>query len=92
MKTINCLVLTCHLCFLHLQVKVQGGCRICKRIWTLLRIHAQKCKDRDCPIPQCNAIREKMRQLQKQQQAMDDRRRQEMNRHYRMGGMAGAAG
>jgi E1A/CREB-binding protein len=27
-------------------------------------------------------IREKMRELQKQQQAMDDRRRQEMNRHY----------
>jgi hypothetical protein len=27
------------------------------------------------------AIREKMRQLQRQQQAMDDRRRQEMNRY-----------
>lgn len=65
------------------RVKVQGGCRICKRIWTLLRIHAQKCKDSNCPIPQCNAIREKMRQLQKQQQAMDDRRRLEMNRHMR---------
>jgi E1A/CREB-binding protein len=33
-------------------------------------------------------IREKMRELQKQQQAMDDRRRLEMNRHYRMGGGA----
>jgi E1A/CREB-binding protein len=65
------------------RIKVQGGCKICKRIWTLLRIHAQKCKDPDCPIPQCNAIREKMRQLQKQQQAMDDRRRLEMNRHMR---------
>lgn len=70
------------------KVKVQGGCRICKRIWTLLRIHAQKCKESVCPIPQCMVIREKMRELQKQQQAMDDRRRQEMNRHYRMG-MAG---
>lgn len=65
------------------RIKVQGGCKICKRIWTLLRIHAQKCKDPKCPIPQCNAIREKMRQLQKQQQAMDDRRRLEMNRHMR---------
>jgi E1A/CREB-binding protein len=35
-------------------------------------------------------IREKMRELQKQQQAMDDRRREEMNRHYRMN-MSGAA-
>jgi E1A/CREB-binding protein len=70
------------------KTKVQGGCRICKRIWTLLRIHAQKCKDAVCPIPQCMVIREKMRELQKQQQAMDDRRRLEMNRHYRMGGGA----
>lgn len=70
--------------FFSRQVKVQGGCKICKRIWTLLRIHAQKCKESVCPIPQCMAIREKMRQLQKQQQAMDDRRRMEMNRHFRM--------
>ncbi|CAB9517362.1 Probable histone acetyltransferase HAC-like 1 [Seminavis robusta] len=63
------------------KIKVQGGCKICKRIWTLLRIHAQKCKESVCPIPQCMAIREKMRQLQRQQQAMDDRRRLEMNRH-----------
>jgi len=62
-------------------VKASGGCKICKRIWTLLRIHAQKCKDPRCKIPQCMAIRERIRQLAKQQQAMDDRRRQEMNRH-----------
>eukprot|EP00542_Grammatophora_oceanica_P014911 CAMPEP_0194032300 /NCGR_PEP_ID=MMETSP0009_2-20130614/5275_1 /TAXON_ID=210454 /ORGANISM="Grammatophora oceanica, Strain CCMP 410" /LENGTH=1696 /DNA_ID=CAMNT_0038672697 /DNA_START=105 /DNA_END=5195 /DNA_ORIENTATION=+ len=64
--------------------KSSGGCKICKRIWTLLRIHAQKCKEPVCPIPQCMAIRERIRQLAKQQQAMDDRRRQEMNRAYRM--------
>lgn len=66
-------------------LKASGGCKICKRIWTLLRIHAQKCKDSVCPIPQCMAIRERIRQLAKQQQAMDDRRRQEMNRAFRMG-------
>jgi len=74
--------------FMCLQTKVVGGCRICKRIWTLLRIHAQRCKEPVCPIPQCMIIREKMRELKKQQQAMDDRRRQEMNRHY---GRSGAA-
>jgi len=62
------------------KVRASGGCKICKRIWTLLRIHAQKCKDTVCPVPQCMAIRERIRQLAKQQQAMDDRRRQEMNR------------
>eukprot|EP00978_Attheya_sp_CCMP212_P043915 scaffold294920_cov59-Attheya_sp.AAC.5 len=66
------------------KAKASGGCKICKRIWTLLRIHAQQCKGAVCPIPQCMAIRERIRQLAKQQQAMDDRRRQEMNRHYRM--------
>jgi E1A/CREB-binding protein len=69
------------------QTKASGGCKICKRIWTLLRIHAQQCKNSNCPIPQCIAIRKRIRQLQQKQQAMDDRRRQEMNRHYRMGMM-----
>jgi len=67
---------------LSCQIKASGGCKICKRIWTLLRFHAQNCKVRDCPMPQCNGIRERIRQLKKQQQAMDDRRRQEMNRHF----------
>lgn len=67
------------------KLKASGGCKICKRIWTLLRIHAQHCRASLCPIPQCMAIRERIRQLKKQQQAMDDRRRMEMNRHYRMG-------
>jgi E1A/CREB-binding protein len=89
----NCAKMKSYLHHSHVcTVKASGGCRICKRIWTLLRIHAQKCKDRNCPIPQCNAIREKMRQLQKQQQAMDDRRRLEMNRHMRFGGAAAPVG
>ncbi|KAL7543116.1 hypothetical protein ACHAXR_012415 [Thalassiosira sp. AJA248-18] len=65
------------------KIKASGGCKICKRIWTLLRIHAQQCKSSSCPIPQCIAIRKRIRQLQMKQRAMDDRRRQEMNRHYR---------
>ena len=38
------------------KLKASGGCLICKRVWTLLRIHAQKCKDAVCPVPQCMAI------------------------------------
>eukprot|EP00584_Thalassiosira_punctigera_P019572 CAMPEP_0172557286 /NCGR_PEP_ID=MMETSP1067-20121228/72428_1 /TAXON_ID=265564 ORGANISM="Thalassiosira punctigera, Strain Tpunct2005C2" /NCGR_SAMPLE_ID=MMETSP1067 /ASSEMBLY_ACC=CAM_ASM_000444 /LENGTH=784 /DNA_ID=CAMNT_0013346341 /DNA_START=1 /DNA_END=2355 /DNA_ORIENTATION=+ len=70
------------------KIKASGGCKVCKRIWTLLRIHAQQCKSSSCPIPQCIAIRKRIRQLQVKQRAMDDRRRQEMNRHYRMGMMS----
>jgi len=66
------------------QVKATGGCHVCKRIWALLQLHARQCKAPTCPVPNCMAIRERFRQLKKQQQAMDDRRRQEMNRHSRM--------
>lgn len=65
------------------KIKAAGGCKICKRIWTLLRIHAQQCKNPVCTVPNCISICERFRQLAKQQQAMDDRRRLEMNRAYR---------
>lgn len=66
------------------QIKATGGCHVCKRIWGLLQIHARQCKEATCRVPNCVSIRERYRQLTKQQQAMDDRRRQEMNRAYRM--------
>jgi len=62
------------------------NCKICKNILLLLRMHAVKCSKRDCRFPLCMKFRERLRQLAQQQQAMDDRRRQEMNRHYRSGG------
>jgi len=64
------------------KVKANGGCNVCKRIWALLQIHARQCKTDNCPVPNCMAIRERYRQLQLQQQAMDDRRRQMMNQTY----------
>eukprot|EP00547_Thalassionema_nitzschioides_P017986 CAMPEP_0194252774 /NCGR_PEP_ID=MMETSP0158-20130606/28374_1 /TAXON_ID=33649 /ORGANISM="Thalassionema nitzschioides, Strain L26-B" /LENGTH=428 /DNA_ID=CAMNT_0038990263 /DNA_START=48 /DNA_END=1334 /DNA_ORIENTATION=- len=45
------------------QVKHSGGCIICKRIWTTLCTHAMSCENSLCRIPQCKAIRVKMRQL-----------------------------
>ena len=68
--------------------RANGLCHICKRIWMLFQIHARQCKESNCKVPNCNTIREKLRQLTKQQQAMDDRRRQEMNRAYRVGNRA----
>jgi E1A/CREB-binding protein len=65
------------------QIKSSGGCPVCKRIWALLQLHARQCKAVNCLVPNCMAIRERVRQLKNQQQAMDDRRRQEMNRAYR---------
>jgi E1A/CREB-binding protein len=65
------------------KIKQQGGCKVCKRILTLLKYHAQSCKNTHCPIPQCRVIRERIRLMARQQQAMDDRRRQMMNQNFR---------
>ena len=54
------------------KVKANGGCSVCKRIWALLQIHARQCKTENCAVPNCRAIRERYRQLELQQQAMDD--------------------
>jgi E1A/CREB-binding protein len=64
--------------------KHAGGCNVCKRIYTLLQIHARQCKNPNCPVPKCLAFRQRFRQLQEQQRAMDDRRRQQMNIQYHM--------
>eukprot|EP00985_Skeletonema_marinoi_P022104 scaffold13910_cov132-Skeletonema_marinoi.AAC.1 len=45
-------------------VKSSGGCKICKRTWALLRIHAQRCKNNTCPVHQCIANKNGIRQLQ----------------------------
>ena len=61
------------------EIKVNGGCKICKRIWALLQIHARQCKADNCSVPNCMVIREHFRKLPLQQQAMDDMHRQMMN-------------
>lgn len=65
------------------KTKHSGGCNVCKRIWTLLQIHARQCKDPKCLVPKCLVFRQRLRQLAMQQRAMDDRRRQQMNTQYR---------
>ena len=69
--------------------KTAGGCNVCKRIYTLLQIHARQCKDPKCPVPKCLAFRQRFRQLALQQRAMDDRRRLHMNAQYRTTNHAG---
>ena len=65
------------------STKHAGGCNVCKRIYTLLQIHARQCKESKCPVPKCQAFRQRFRQLAMQQRAMDDRRRKQMNIQYR---------
>lgn len=38
----------------HCKIKASGGCKNCKHLRMLLRIHASHCKLQDCPMPCCN--------------------------------------
>jgi hypothetical protein len=35
------------------QLKVTGGCQLCKKMWCLLNLHAKGCTTTDCPVPRC---------------------------------------
>lgn len=68
------------------EVTYQNGCRICTRLLSLLTVHARSCATRGhCSLPFCDRIRERNERLRRQQQLMDDRRRQAQNDFYRGG-------
>lgn len=76
--------------FLHVpscDVKPKKDCKICTRLLALCMMHSRLCTARNtCPIPFCDRIRERNKRLRRQQQLMDDRRRQAQNELYRAGG------
>ncbi|CAK9098049.1 Histone acetyltransferase HAC1 [Durusdinium trenchii] len=55
------------------MVRLSGNCRICRRIWVLLQIHARQCRKPSgrCPVPRCADIKDHLRRAQA---AMSDRR------------------
>jgi E1A/CREB-binding protein len=72
--------------FLHVptcDVRPKKDCKICTRLLSLCTVHARNCSERGhCPIPFCDRIRERNRRLRRQQELMDDRRRQAQNELY----------
>jgi hypothetical protein len=63
-------------------MRATGGCHICRRIWALLQIHARQCRQTTCPVPRCRDLKEHLRRLQRQQAAMESRRRQAVTARY----------
>ena len=63
------------------ELTYKRGCKICTRLFMLLIKHARDCPTigTACPIPFCERIKERNRMLRKQQQLMDDRRRNAQN-------------
>ena len=72
------------------DIKPKTGCKICTRLLSLCVLHARRCPVRgECPIPFCDQIRERNQRVRRQQQLMDERRRQAHNELYHTGFEAG---
>mmetsp|Transcript_16990 Transcript_16990/g.35665 ORF Transcript_16990/g.35665 Transcript_16990/m.35665 type:complete len:678 (+) Transcript_16990:2549-4582(+) len=66
------------------DITYKRGCKICTRLFMLLTKHARDCDSpRSCAIPFCDRIRERNICLLKQQQLIDDRRRNAQNNRHR---------
>jgi E1A/CREB-binding protein len=79
MKKLFVHVHTCDLTYLK-------GCKVCHRLVSLIIIHARSCDVRgSCSLPFCDKIRERNERVRRQQQLMDDRRRQAQNSYYGAG-------
>jgi len=65
------------------DVTFRRGCKICTRLFMLLTKHSRDCSSERCPVPYCDRIKERTRQLLRQQQMMDDRRRDAQNDRLR---------
>ncbi|KZV31375.1 hypothetical protein F511_05479 [Dorcoceras hygrometricum] len=46
-----------------------GGCVPCRRMWCILRIHSQACKESECRVPRCRDLKEHMRRVQQQSES-----------------------
>ena len=57
--------------------RAEGGCDTCRRMLTVLALHARSCRLQGsaCPVRQCAELKERMRRSGSSQQAMDARRR-----------------
>jgi len=38
------------------EIRVNGGCQHCKKIWFILTAHSRNCKDSECRIPRCRCV------------------------------------
>ncbi|KAG1663398.1 hypothetical protein FOA52_011676 [Chlamydomonas sp. UWO 241] len=51
------------------QIKVGGGCQLCKKVLVLLNLHAKSCSVSVCPVPRCREFKElRRRQANRQEE------------------------
>ncbi|XP_024640764.1 histone acetyltransferase HAC12 [Medicago truncatula] len=44
------------------EIRVNGGCQHCKKIWFILTAHSRNCKDSECRIPRCSDLKKHVEQ------------------------------
>ncbi|GLJ24283.1 hypothetical protein SUGI_0463290 [Cryptomeria japonica] len=54
------------------KIRAAQGCSLCKRMWYILQLHAQACKESECRVPRCKDLKQHIRRSQNQ---MESRRR-----------------
>ncbi|XP_021729469.1 histone acetyltransferase HAC1-like [Chenopodium quinoa] len=42
------------------RTRAEGGCVHCRKMWYLLRLHAQFCNDSECHVPRCRDLKERL--------------------------------
>ncbi|KAG0516051.1 hypothetical protein BDA96_10G329800 [Sorghum bicolor] len=57
------------------QTRASNGCRVCKKMWSIIQLHARACKEAQCNVPRCRYIKEHLRKMQRLQQQSESRRR-----------------
>jgi hypothetical protein len=35
------------------QTRASNGCRVCKKMWSIIQLHARACKEAQCNVPRC---------------------------------------
>eukprot|EP00850_Spirogloea_muscicola_P002020 SM000007S20980 [mRNA] locus=s7:1471294:1479028:+ [translate_table: standard] len=70
------------------NIRVAGGCTLCKRMWTLLQLHARSCKEPGCRVPRCKDLKDHLKRLTLQ---MESRRRAAVNEMLRQRAAEAAA-
>lgn len=38
------------------QTRASNGCRLCKKMWGIIHLHARACKEAECDVPRCRCV------------------------------------